>query len=139
MRDHGAGVAAQSRDGGDDRLILRLPPPKMPGANSRTHWVVRHRAAKHDRYVASTLALAEMRKARSWAPMQGATLSIVWLGRGRLPDPDNIGGRTKAFIDGLTDAGVWTDDRVVSAVTFATERVRSAADCGILLTVTRTK
>lgn len=110
----------------------------MPGANSRTHWVVRHRAAKHDRYVAATMALAEMRKARHWTPMLGATLAVRWLGRGRLPDPDNIGGRTKAFIDGLTDAKVWEDDRVVEAITFRTERVRQAADCGVIIEVRRT-
>lgn len=123
----------------DGDLTLSLPPPRMPGANARTHWVVRHRAAKHDRYVAATLALAEMRKRPAWEPMGGATVSVVWRGRGRLPDPDNVGGRTKGFIDGLTDAGVWADDRVVTAVTFAVERVRSAAECGILLKVTRTK
>lgn len=138
MRDHGAGMAVEPGHGGDDLLILRLPPPRMPGANSRTHWVVRHRAAKHDRYVAATMALAEMRKARSWTPMLGATLSIRWLGRGRLPDPDNVGGRTKGFIDGLTDAKVWEDDRVVTAVTFSTERVRQAADCGVVIEVRRT-
>lgn len=94
----------------------------MPGANSRTHWRVRHRAAQHDRYVAATLALAEMRKSASWKAMGGATLVVTWRGKGRLPDPDNIGGRTKAFIDGLTDAGVWADDSVVRSITFRTER-----------------
>jgi Holliday junction resolvase RusA-like endonuclease len=107
----------------------------MPGANSRTHWTVRHRAAQHDRYVAATLALAQVRGFRAWEPMKGAALTVTWHGRGRLPDPDNIGGRTKAFIDGLTDAGVWQDDAVVRAITFRTERSK---DPGVTIEVRRT-
>lgn len=126
-------------DGTGARLILHLPPPRMPGSNARGHWSVRHRAAKHDRYVAATAALAEMRKSASWQAMSGAALTVLWRGRGRLPDPDNIGARTKAYIDGLTDAGVWSDDRVVRSVMFSTERVKSAQDCGIVLTVERTQ
>jgi Holliday junction resolvase RusA-like endonuclease len=86
---------------------------------------VRHKAARHDRYVAATLALAEMRKSAS-------------CGRGRLPDPDNIGGRTKAYIDGLTDAGVWADDSVVRSITFRTERAERMCDRCVIIEARRT-
>jgi len=109
----------------------------MPGANQRCHWRVRHRAAQHDRYVAATLATVEMRKSASWERMKGATLTVTWRGRGRLPDPDNIGGKTKAYIDGLTDAGVWDDDRVVASITFRTERVSTNAEKEVVIEVRR--
>ena len=126
-------MAVGGRDDGTARgLTITLPPPMMPGANQRCHWRVRHKAARHDRYVAASLALAEMRKFASWEPLEGATLTVTWRGRGRLPDPDNIGGKTKAYIDGLTDAGVWTDDRVVRSITFRTERVARYADRSVV-------
>jgi len=107
----------------------------MPGANSRSHWRVRHKAARHDRYVAATLALAEMRKSASWEPIRRATVSVKWHGRGCLPDVDNIGGRTKAFLDGLTDARVWTDDRAVASIEFAVERVKKPTQPHVVLLI----
>lgn len=133
-------MAAGREDNGNPAVIvLFLPPPLMPGANSRSHWRVRSKAARHDRYVAETLARVEMRKVAQWDPILGATLTVTWHGRGRLPDPDNIGGRTKAFIDGLTDAGLWHDDRVIRSITFQTKRVPAIKDCGVLIEVTRIK
>jgi hypothetical protein len=109
----------------------------MPGANARCHWRVRHKAARQDRYVAATLALAETRKSGAWEPLEGAALTVTWRGRGRLPDPDNIGGRTKAYIDGLTDAGVWKDDSVVKAITFRTERAARLCDRAVVIRIDR--
>ncbi len=129
-------------DGGRDDgtaagLTVVLPPPLMPGANSRCHWRVRHRAAKHDRNVAATLATAGMREFASWKHVEGAALTVTWRGRGRLPDPDNIGGRTKSYIDGFTDAGVWKDDSVVRSITFRTERVARNCDKAIVIDIRR--
>lgn len=125
MRKEPDEVAACGRDDGTARLlVITLPPPMMPGANSRTHWRVRHRASQHDRYVAKTLAMAEMRKSALWKAIGKAALTVTWCGRGRLPDPDNIGGRTKAYIDGFTDAGIWNDDSVVESITFRTKRTK---------------
>lgn len=109
----------------------------MPGANARCHWRVRHRAAKHDRHVAATLATEEMRVFASWQKVEGAALTVTWRGRGRLPDPDNIGGRTKAYIDGLTDAGVWHDDSVVRSITFRTERAARLCDRAVVIRIDR--
>ena len=107
----------------------------MPGANSRTHWRVRHKAARHDRYVAATLALAEMRKCASWEPIRQAVVSVTWRGRGRLPDVDNIGGKTKGYIDGLTDAKVWADDSAIVSIRFTVERVRKPAQPHVVLAI----
>jgi len=63
---------------------------------------------------------------------------VTWRGRGRLPDPDNIGGRTKAYIDGLTDAGVWADDSVVRSITFRTERAERMCDRCVIIEARRT-
>ena len=125
-------------DGTARSLTIVLPPPKMPSANARSHWVVRMKAARHDRYVAATLAMAEMRKCASWEPFRKAIVTVEWRGRGRLPDVDNIGGRTKAFIDGLTDAKAWSDDRLIQSIQFSTVRVKALGDCGVLLTITET-
>ena len=138
MREPSDGLAVRTRDDGTaDCLSIRLPPPMMPGANQRCHWRVRHRAAQHDRYVAATLATVEMRKSASWERMKGATLTVTWRGRGRLPDPDNIGGKTKAYIDGLTDAGVWKDDSVVKSITFRTERAARLCDRAVVIRIDR--
>lgn len=107
----------------------------MPGANSRTHWRVRHKAARHDRYVAATLALAEMRKGASWEPIRQAVVSVTWRGRGRLPDVDNIGGKTKGYIDGLTDAKVWADDSAIVSIRFTVERVRKPDQPHVVLAI----
>lgn len=119
-------------------MTLVLPPPTMPGANSRSHWRVRHRAARHDRYVAATLALAETRRFASWQPIAQASVTVEWHGRGSLPDVDNIGGRTKAYIDGLTDAKVWNDDRAISTISFSVQRVRKPATPHVVIQVTET-
>lgn len=122
-------------DGTAQRLIIRLPLPLMPSANSRTHWRVRHKASRFDRNVAATLAAAEMRKCASWQPFQQATVFVEWHGRGRLPDVDNIGGRTKAYLDGLTDANVWRDDACVQSIQFTTHRISKGQQPYILLKV----
>jgi Holliday junction resolvase RusA-like endonuclease len=76
-----------------------------------------------------------MRKSASWEPIRRATVSVKWHGRGCLPDVDNIGGRTKAFLDGLTDARVWTDDRAVASIEFAVERVKKPTQPHVVLLI----
>lgn len=107
----------------------------MPSANARTHWRVRHKASRCDRTVAATLATAEMRKIASWQQIRQAIVSVEWHGRGRLPDVDNIGGRTKAYIDGLTDANVWADDACIQSIQFTTQRIAKGQQPYILLKV----
>lgn len=72
---------------------------------------------------------------QAWTPIKQAFVTVTWRGRGRLPDLDNIGGKTKAFIDGLTDANVWDDDAAITSIVFARERVPSNADKGVWICI----
>lgn len=62
-------------------------------------------------------------------------MAVEWHGHGRLPDVDNIGGRTKAYLDGLTDAKVWHDDSAVASIMFEVHRVRKPAQPGVVIHV----
>lgn len=98
---------------GDERKI-ELPLPKVQGSNSRSHWVVRSRTAKSDRYVAFGIAGGRTHR----KPLSAAHVIIDWhCPTKRLIDCDNALSRCKSYLDGLTDAGWWTDDRAVRSVT----------------------
>jgi Holliday junction resolvase RusA-like endonuclease len=95
------------------RLRVELPLPALKGANSRNHWVVRHRAANADRMTAFIAAQAVPRG----EPLDAVRLVIRWhCPTRRLLDCDNALSRCKSYIDGLTDAGWWRDDSVVRCV-----------------------
>jgi Holliday junction resolvase RusA-like endonuclease len=102
----------------DAECKLRLP--TGAALNSRIHWGKRAAQTKSDReYAAMAGRLIEAK------PLVKAVVQITWHGRGRLPDLDNIAGRCKAFIDGLSDApGWWKDDADI--VWLATDRQRIA-------------
>jgi len=99
----------------------KLPRPRGLALNARVHWARRARDNKTDReyakHVGELVAPQQMRQ-----PM----LEITWRGRGRLPDVDNVVGRCKAYIDGLTDAGWWRDDADIVLIRATTERVNNA-------------
>jgi hypothetical protein len=98
---------------GDERTI-ELPLPKVQGSNSRSHWVVRSRTAKSDRYVAFGIAGGRVLR----KPLSAAHVVIDWhCPTKRLIDCDNALSRCKSYLDGLTDAGWWADDRAVRSVT----------------------
>jgi Holliday junction resolvase RusA-like endonuclease len=100
--------------GGARILSIELPIPKVQGSNSRSHWVVRSRTAKSDRYVAFGIAGGRIdRKALSVAHVV-----IDWhCPTKRLIDCDNALSRCKSYLDGLTDAGWWDDDKAIRTVT----------------------
>jgi Holliday junction resolvase RusA-like endonuclease len=87
--------------------------------------------------VAAVAARASIGQA--WVPIKQAFVIVTWRGRGRLPDLDNIGGKTKAFIDGLTDAKVWDDDAAITDIVFRRERVASNADRGVWIDIAERK
>ena len=95
-----------------------LPRPRGAALNSRVHWAKRAQDTKADRWYAQL-------EGELIAPtmMLRPRLEITWRGRGRLPDVDNVIGRCKAYIDGLTDAGWWSDDSDIVSVTGTTERI----------------
>jgi|688.fasta_scaffold14051_7 Holliday junction resolvase RusA-like endonuclease len=111
---------------GDARAwTIELPLPKVQGSNSRSHWVVRSRTAKSDRYVAFGIAGGRVPR----KPLSDAHVLIDWhCPTKRLIDCDNALSRCKSYLDGLTDAGWWEDDRAIRKVTIAvhpaTDRAR---------------
>ena len=91
-------------------MILRiiLPLPSMDGSNGRGHWRTRHRKSQTDLSVARDAALLE-------PPLRHLSKSVVivdwYCANRRLIDTDNALSRLKGYIDGLTQAGWWKDDR----------------------------
>lgn len=102
---------------------IELPLPKVQGSNARSHWTVRSRTAKSDRYVAFGHA-SESSFSKNGRllrePMSAAHVFIDWhCPTKRLIDCDNALSRCKSYLDGLTDAGWWVDDRAIRVVTIA--------------------
>lgn len=98
---------------------VHLPTPRGLALNARVHWGRRAARTKIEREIA-------WRYGELTAPdvaMREAIVLITWRGRGRLPDADNIAGRCKAYIDGLTDAGWWPDDASIVWLSTSRERV----------------
>jgi len=99
-------------------LIVTLPHPRIGcRPNSRQHWAAKARCVAADRRDAGIAALdAISRSPLLLLPFRSPVVRIRWLvrdRRGLRADSDNQLAACKAFFDGLTDAGVWWDDRAV--------------------------
>lgn len=96
-----------------ERRIV-LPIPTIEGSNSRAHWCVRQRAAKGDRF----LAAVEARLHGLVGLISNPIVTVEWYAKTRrLLDCDNALSRCKSYIDGLTDAGWWEDDKDIREMT----------------------
>ena len=115
---------------GEITVVLPLPPAALK-PNARPHYMVKAKATKGYRngaYLFATMEYSAMRKRPpKW---KSARVSIRWYTKTkRRPDADNALASLKAAFDGLTDAGVWADDRntsfdpIVFAVDKASPRV----------------
>lgn len=104
--------------------ICKLRLPKGAALNSRIHWGKRAAQTRSDRqYAAMAGSLIEAKV------LGKAVVQITWHGRGRLPDLDNIAGRCKAYIDGLSDApGWWHDDADIVWLSASRERIAKGED-----------
>jgi len=81
------------------------------------HWRSRSQAKKADTGDAHALALAHgLDSTMPWK--QAWVVITLYPPDGRKRDIDNFGGACKAFLDGITLAGVLTDDSVIKAVTY---------------------
>lgn len=90
------------------RIILPLP--RIEGSNSRSHWCVRQRSAKTDRL----LAAIEARTLGLIGIIENPVVEIEWYTKTRrMIDCDNALSRCKSYIDGLTDAEWWLDDKQI--------------------------
>ena len=82
-------------------------------ANARSHWAVKARKVKALREFAGWQA----RENAPPEPISGPVMvrvSIGWPKGRKRQDPTNVEHCLKAVIDGLTDAGFWADDRLVT-------------------------
>ena len=95
------------------RSVFACVPDQDLNANARVHYMVRARK------------VAQLREfigwsAREYAPLEPFTVSVEvmvsigWPKRRRRQDPSNVSHCLKAVIDGMTDAGWWEDDKLVT-------------------------
>lgn len=95
-------------------LILRMTVPVPANGlwpNDRTHWARKARLVRQSRAVAHLVAMEAARAAGWIKPVPQPTVKAIFLLPGRKRDPDNCVAALKSVLDGITDAGVWTDDR----------------------------
>lgn len=97
-------------DLGRSPIALDLPYPAAAlWPNSRAHWSTKARATKHQRHAAHIIGRTAPPTARH--QRHPRILAEFWCPGHRGPDPDNATAALKATLDGLTDAGLWEDDR----------------------------
>lgn len=97
-------------------LTITLPlPPQQLKPNGRYHYMARHRATSQYRQSAYLAAKSEIARQRPFVAFYKPTARVTAYWRtARTMDPDNLVATMKAAFDGLTDAGVWSDDREVT-------------------------
>lgn len=98
------------------RIIVPMAPDPALSPNTQVHWGTKARRAKEAR-VAAWAAGVESRN--GWHTIDGSVTVkaiICWpKGRKRM-DQDNAIACLKPYLDGLTDALVWGDDKQVVSV-----------------------
>lgn len=101
-----------------------LLPPRQLSPNSRGHWARKLSPTRVYRREVGMLALSAMRK-QNWTPNEHFAPSVLLEfnvtalkgdGLYRPKDVDNAVAAFKAGLDGMTDAGCWSDDSVVGNV-----------------------
>jgi Holliday junction resolvase RusA-like endonuclease len=89
--------------------ILLPWPHAALSPNARAHWRTKHGAARKSRYTASVIGSGRKR-------LQNPVCAIVPLvATNRRRDIDNVLAGLKSALDGLTDAGWWTDDSMIAS------------------------
>lgn len=89
--------------------ILLPWPHKALSPNARAHWRSKHSASRDARYKASVIGSGRKR-------LQKPVCAVVPLvATNRRRDLDNVLAGLKSALDGLTDAGWWEDDSLISS------------------------
>ena len=98
--------------------IQRMPDSRLnPNRASTRHWRSRNGGKKADTEDAHALTLAHGLSASM--PWSRAWVTITLSPSNKSPrDIDNFGAACKGFLDGITKAGVLTDDKVIQAITY---------------------
>jgi crossover junction endodeoxyribonuclease RusA len=85
-------------------------PHKALSPNARPHYLVRHKAARASRSAACVIGTGGK-------CLQNPVCAVVPLVRDkRARDIDNVLSGLKSALDGLTDAGWWTDDSTIVGI-----------------------
>lgn len=107
-------------------LTIELPlPPQELRPNARVHWAKKARKVKEYRNRSKWVALHQIQRDFGDLafgdpngdrcppfPIEQPTVRVTMLNKtARKMDADNLIASMKAAMDGLTDAGVWDDDR----------------------------
>jgi Holliday junction resolvase RusA-like endonuclease len=98
-------------------VVLPLPDKKL-SPNARPHYMALHKAKKKARFIskAETLDALHRYYREFGLPFKKPLLETAEIKRvfffkvNRRRDPDNLDASTKAYIDGLRDAGLLADD-----------------------------
>lgn len=109
------------------RIIVPMCPPEELNPNARVHWRPYRRASGALRTAAKYAALADG-PIDLIAGRVDVSIRVCWPKRRRVLDADNALASCKAALDGLTDAGVWRDDRQMRRVTVEQERLDRAGN-----------
>lgn len=94
-------------------MVVRfLAPEARMSMNHRLHWRAQRRIARGWRQAAHVHALAQLGAgpAARRRPACFVRVSFPVDDPGRRRDPHNLAPTVKAIVDGLVDAGVWSDD-----------------------------
>lgn len=96
-------------------VTLTLPiPDRSLSPNARPHYHAKGRATKKARTRAKVEVMAML--PGGYRPRAAnAKVQITWFAKTRrFPDPDNALSNCKAYFDGLTDAGLFCDDKNIT-------------------------
>lgn len=97
-------------------VTVPCDPPSvlLPNQRRKHHWGTISKATKELREIARYAALSQM--PNDWSPMTGPVVLSLRVGYGRrrrLPDLDGSASACKAALDGMTDAAIISDDRII--------------------------
>ena len=105
-------------------LTIELPlPPQEIRPNTRVHWARKAKKVREYRSRSKWAAIHALSEREETAfansdcsfPIRKPTVRITMLNKtARKMDQDNLIASMKSAMDGLTDAGVWDDDREVT-------------------------
>lgn len=109
------------------RVTVPMCPPEELNPNARVHWRPYRRASGALRTAAKYAAL-EHGRAEPITGRVDVLVRVCWPKRRRTLDADNALASCKAALDGLTDAGVWRDDRQMRRVSVEQERLDKAGN-----------
>ena len=93
------------------RIVLDLPPTDL-SPNTRVHWARKAKVVRQYRRHAKDAAMSAAFEQDLRCPFETPVVQIAYFNRRKIkPDADNILATLKSAWDGLTDSGVWADDR----------------------------